>query len=413
MENKLDKVKRILAQYKQLHLLDFVGALTIEEIENLLNQFESIDFEKMRSLYQGSVSNGKEKLSNHRDISPIHCDVLNNYNELKQKKFLEIGESVLGMGKIAVVTMAGGQGTRLGHKGPKGTFNIGYPINKTLFQLQNERLKSLSEKYKRWIPWYIMTSGEAHEDTIKYFECNNYFGYEKREVFFFQQGALPMLSFDGKILLKEKNEIYFGPDGNGSVFHSLKRSGALEDMTNKGIEWVFFTGIDNALVKMADPIFVGYAINSDVNAASKSVPKKHPEERAGVFCLKESKPSIVEYSEIPEELIRMSNANGQLLFGDVNILVHLFRISELHKIAEEGLPYHTVVKNAACIDRNGKKVEVSSYKYESFIFDAFKVLDRVAILQVVREMEFAPIKNKVGEDSPETAVRQLIQLERI
>lgn len=413
MKNKLDKVKTMLAEYKQLHLLDFVDAMTMQELDNLLNQLESIDFEQMRNLYQDSVSDDKEQLGNQSDISPIHCDILNDYDESKQQKFLEIGGNILRMGKIAVVTMAGGQGTRLGHNGPKGTFNIGYPIDKTLFQLQNERLKSLSEKYKKWIPWYIMTSDENHEDTIKYFERNNYFGYQKKDVFFFKQGVLPILSLHGKILLKEKSEVYFGPDGNGGVFHSLKRTGVLEDMTNRGIEWVFFTGIDNALVKMADPIFVGHAIDSGTSAASKSAPKKYPEERAGVFCLRDGKPSIIEYSEIPEDLVSLTNENGQLLYGDVNILVHLFRIDELYKISEEGLPYHTAIKKVSYIDINGEKVEANSYKYESFIFDAFKFLDGIAILQVEREKEFAPIKNKTGEDSSETAVKQLMELEGI
>lgn len=414
MNKQREGVKALVAKYKQEHLLDFIDTLPEDWAENLLEQIRSIDFELMEGLYCDAVESRENNLFAKREVSPIHSDSLSAMEESTVKEYRETGMKVLSRGTAAAVTMAGGQGTRLGHSGPKGTFDIGLPSKKTLFHLQAERLTALSQQCGKWISWYIMTSHENHRETVQYFENNMYFGYPEEEINFFTQGRLPMLDTEGKILLKEKEEINFGPDGNGGVFLSLKKSGALEDMKKRGVRWVFICGVDNALVRMADPVFIGYAVHSNKAAASKSVRKKYPEERVGVFCRENGRPSMIEYTELPEEYVRKTGADGELLFGDANIIAHLFEMDVLLRIADRGLPYHTAFKKASYIDRRGTKVspeEPNAYKFESFIFDAFQYLDDLAVLRVDRDREFAPVKNSTGEDSPENARKLMLAME--
>lgn len=416
MKNEVEKVKKLLIDFKQEHLLQSIDELSVSSQEKLISQISSVDFNLIDDLFYNSTIPNTNRPFVERSITPIKCDIIEEFSKPQLIEYKNKGIEAICEGKIASVTMAGGQGTRLGYNGPKGTFKIGPPIEKTLFELQAERLKGIHQEYGKWIPWYIMTSYENHNDTIKYFRENKYFGYSEKNIFFFMQGMLPMIDFKGKILLKEKDEICFGPDGNGGVFLSLKKSGLLHDMNLRGVEWVFICGIDNALVNVADPIFMGYTIMSGKSSASKSVAKKYPEEAVGVFCLENGKPSIIEYTEIPKGLAKMVNSNGQLLFGDANIISHLFKLKDIIKIADNGLPYHTAIKKAPYIDKNGNKVipqEPNAYKFESFIFDALKNLNDMAILRVQREREFAPIKNRTGKDSPQAALEQLMLLKNI
>ncbi|GFZ33275.1 UDPGP type 1 family protein [Clostridium zeae] len=411
MNNEIEKVKKILVDFKQEHLLQFIDELSLANRKKLVNQISSINFTLVNELFRNSTVSITSKPFVERNITPINCDIIEEFSESKLMEYRKKGINAICEGRIASVTMAGGQGTRLGYNGPKGTFQIGPPIKKTLFQLQVEKLKNIHQECGKWVPWYIMTSNENHNDTIKYFSDNKYFGYSEKDILFFMQGMLPMVDFNGKVLLKEKDEIYFGPDGNGGIFLSLKKYGLLQDMNLRGVEWVFINGIDNALVKVADPVFIGYTTMLGKSSASKSVAKKSPDEAVGVFCLENGKPSIIEYTEIPETLTKEVNDDGQLLFGDANIIAHLFRLDDIVNIAEMGLPYHSAIKKASYIDKNGKKIvsqEPNAYKFESFIFDAFKYLNNMGILRVQREREFAPIKNSIGKDSPEAALEQLM-----
>jgi len=325
IKNKVCSITKLITEYKQEQLFKYIDTLAEEDLERLSNQIMDIDFNLMENLYQ-TVSHANEvNTYTKNDIEPIEHDVLDLFDKTDVEEFRRIGLEALQMGKIAVVTMAGGQGTRLGHNGPKGTIDIGLPTGKTLFQLQAERLRAVSERCGRKTPWYIMTSEENHDETVKYFIDNSYFDYLEKDIFFFKQGKLPMLNIEGKILLKDKDEVYFGPDGNGGVFLSLKKSGVLDDMWSKNIEWIFFCGIDNALVRMADPVFIGYVIRTGKCAGSKSVLKKNPEEKVGVFCLEKGRPSIIEYTELPSEYSRMVRKNGELVFGESNIITHLFK----------------------------------------------------------------------------------------
>ena len=309
-------------------------------------------------------------------------------------------------GKLAAVTMAGGQGTRLGHSGPKGTYMLGIEPNKSLFQILCESLKEANQQYKVVVPWYIMTSKENNKDTINFFENNAYFGYPKEKIKFFIQGELPMMGTDGKILLNEQGLVKEAADGHGGIFEAMVKSNIIQDMKDNKIEWIFIGGVDNVLVKMVDPVLIGLAKEKHVLAAGKSLVKAGPKEKVGVFCKKNGKPSVVEYTEITDEMAEQQDENGELVYGESHILCNLFNIDCLEEIGKNKLPYHSAFKKATYRKENGEIVvptEPNAYKFEAFIFDAFEKLDDMVILRVKREEEFAPVKNASGVDSPETA----------
>ena len=397
----IEEIQKKLKKYGQEHLLNFYNTLDQNKQKKLLEQIENIDFELMNSLYNTTKSENKEE---NKKIEPI--DFIDKYklNDL-YKDYEEIGKKAIKEGKLAAVTMAGGQGTRLGHNGPKGTFDIGLDSHKSLFELLCDTLKEANKKYGVQIPWFIMTSKENNNETIEFFKKNKFFGYEKN-VYFFEQGQLPMVDTEGKILIGEDGLVKLASDGHGGVYESLIKNGMINKMKELGAEWVFIGGIDNCLVKMVDPVLMGIAIDKKVDAAVKSVVKANPHEKVGVFCKKNGKPGVVEYTEISEKMAESTNENGELLYGESHILCNLFNIKAIERMGENPLPYHVAYKKATYIDKDGNKVipdGPNAYKFEAFLFDAFGTLDNMAVLRVKREEEFAPVKNATGVDSPETA----------
>ena len=339
----------------------------------------------------------------------IHLkDVLPKIDETKQKmdSNLKISD-VVKKGQYAVVTMAGGQGTRLGHNGPKGTFKLDvYGKGKYLFEILVDNLKEANQKYGITINWYIMTSKENNSATIEFLEKNNYFGYDKNFVKIFTQSEMPLIDTEGKLLMGKDYKIREASDGNGGTYSSLRRSGCLADMKEKGIKWVFIGSVDNALLKMVDVTLLGMAIDKGVQIASKSVVKANPHERVGVFCKMNGHPKVIEYTELPEKMAEEVDSDGELKYGESHIMCNLYTIDAIEKISKETLMYHSAFKKNAYIDENGKEIiptEPNSYKFESFIFDAFEFFDDIAILRGKREDDFAPVKNKDGVDSPKTA----------
>lgn len=403
MEHNIEEIKRKLKKYGQEHLLNFYDKLDEKKQDELLEQIERIDFDLINSLYNKTKDGVKQ---DDADIEPI--DFIDKYklNDM-YKYYEEIGKKAIKDGKLAAVTMAGGQGTRLGHIGPKGTFDIGLDSHKSLFELLCDYLKSESKKYGVDIPWFIMTSRQNNAETIEFFKKNKYFGYEKN-IYFFIQGQLPMLDTEGKILIGEDGLIKEGADGHGGVYESLVKSGMVDKMKELGVEWVFIGGVDNCLVKMVDPVLMGIAIDKNVTAAGKSVVKANPHEKVGAFCKKNGRPSVVEYSEITDEMAEARDENGELLYGESHILCNLFNISAIERMGSQPLPYHSAFKKATYIDKDGNKIvpeKPNAFKFEAFLFDAFGEVDDMAILRVKREEEFAPVKNadSAGVDCPSTA----------
>ena len=405
MENTLEEVKSILKKYNQEHLLNGFENLEERKQKKLLEQILNIDFDLINSLYQ---NNTKEKVNNDDKIEPM--EYLDKYKLNEKYKYYEnLGKQAIKAGKLAAVTMAGGQGTRLGHTGPKGTYDIGLDSHKSLFELLCDSLKEEGKKYDVTIPWFIMTSRENNQETLDFFEKNKYFGYQKdKNIFFFIQGELPMIDTEGKILIGEDGLVKQAADGHGGIYESLVKNGMVEKMKQMGIEWVFIGGVDNCLVKMVDPVLMGIAIDRGVTVACKSIVKANPHEKVGVFCKRNGKPSVIEYSEISDEMAEATDENGELLYGESHILCNLFSVDAIQRMGTNPLPYHTAFKKAKFIDKDGNLIVPDSpnaFKFEAFLFDAFGEVDDMAILRVKREEEFAPVKNAddAGVDCPSTA----------
>ena len=403
MEEKYLAAEDVLKKYGQTHILNHYNKLSDEKKAQLLDEILTLDFAQIEELYKRI--NQKVDFTNSK-IEPIGYIDKTNMDKNKLKDYEDIGLKTIQSGKLAVVTMAGGQGTRLGHSGPKGTFDIGLDSHKPIFEILCDTLKEAHQKYGVYVVWYIMTSRENNDDTVKFFETHNYFGYPKDKVVFFKQGELPMVDTEGKILVGEDGLIKKAADGHGGIFLSMKKNGIIYDMKTRGIEWVFIGGVDNVLVNMVDPVLVGVAIVNKMLAAGKSVVKAGPHEKVGVFCKRNGRPSVVEYSEISPEMAEATGKDGELLYGESHILCNLFSIKAIEQISKNTLPYHSAFKKAKYLDQNGNLVvsdKPNAYKFEAFLFDAFESLDDMAILRVKREEEFAPVKNASGADSPETA----------
>lgn len=402
--NLLEQAKKILKENNQEKILNIIDKIDEKEREKLAEQITELDFDKLNDLYKET----KEK-PEILEKKIEHIEYVDEYklSDEKSKLYTELGENIIKNNKYAVVTMAGGQGTRLGHKGPKGTFEIDVkPEPKYLFQILAENLENANKKYGITLPWYIMTSTENNKETVAFFEKNNYFGYDKSKVKFFTQGNLPLLFTDGQLVLDKDYSIKLAADGNGCIYKAMAETGIISSMKKEGIEWIFIGSVDNVLLNMVDPMLIGLTINQNNEIASKSIAKKDPSERVGVFCKANGVPSVIEYSELPEEMAELRDKDGELLYGEAHIMCNLFSIDALEKISKQNLPYHVANKKTNYMNENGEFVEVTepnAYKFEAFIFDAFNYFDNISILRGRREKDFAPVKNKEGKDSPETA----------
>ena len=401
-----EEAKKKLEQSNQEHLLKFYDKMPKEKQERLLEQIEKLDLNEIGQLYN-AIKNPAE-VQTEAKVEPIQYVDKTKISEQEKQEYMKIGNEALASGQIAAVTMAGGQGTRLGHKGPKGTYDLGLKSHKTLFEIICDTLKKVQKENGATIPWYIMTSEENNQTTEEFFKSHDYFGYPKEAISFFKQGQYPMIDTNGKILLDENGLVKEAADGHGGVYIAMMKNNVIEDMKKRGIKWVVIGGIDNVLVKMFDPTFIGLYLKQGYPAASKSVAKSYPEEKVGVFCKKNGKPSIIEYTELSQEMAHDRDENGELKYGESNIIVHIFDINVIEKITKDRLPYHPAFKKANYMNENGEIViaeKENAYKFEAFMFDAFEKLENMSILRVNREEEFAPVKNsdEKGVDCPKTA----------
>ena len=362
----------------------------------------SQDWLALQSIYEEKSS---ASLSDNvaSDIQPMPFKIASD--DLRYDYWKETGEILLGKGQVAAFLVAGGQGSRLGFNGPKGMFDIGLPSHKSLFQLQAERLQNLAAQVGHAIPWCIMTSPLNHEATVNFFREHDYFGMNKDDIRFFEQGTICALNPNGKAVVDENNRLALVPDGNGGCFRALSQSGTLAWLVERGLQYVFLYSVDNALCRICDPAFVG-ALAADGRAvsASKVVAKAGPGEKVGIFAFQTNKPGVVEYSDLPENLRDMTNADGSLTYDGGNIAVHLFKISGLRKLQTGKLPWHTARKTVCGIEK--------CFKFEQFLFDAFPLLGSMLPFGVIREEEFSPVKNAEGNDSPKTAREMIGKLHR-
>ena len=403
-EQELAQARAILKANKQENLLRFIDKLDNNKKEKIIKQILNLDFTQLNKLYEETKSSAE--IINKKIENIKYVDEYKLSDEAKEK-YTNIGEKVIKNNQYAVVTMAGGQGTRLEHNGPKGTFKVDVdPEPKYLFQILAENLQRANKKYNVILPWYIMTSTENNEETVNFFEKHEYFGYPKENVMFFTQGNLPILLENGDLIVDKDYTIKEAADGNGCIYSAMAKAGVLENMKKKNVKWIFIGAVDNILLNMVDPILLGLTIDEKNEAASKSVAKASPKEKVGAFCKINGVPSVIEYTELPQKMAEEVDKEGELLFGEAHIMCNLFSIEALEKVSKVQLPYHVAHKKSNYMNENEELVKVTepnAYKFEAFIFDAFNFFDDISILRGKREMDFAPIKNKVGNDSPDTA----------
>ena len=399
-ENLIENLK-IYGQTRTLKILEHVDKETRKKI---IEELHDINFIQLKELYNNIKEEAEVNVGELKPIKSLNPDKI---TKEEKEMYENVGADILRNNKFAVVTMSGGQGTRLGYKGPKGTFKIDVePQAKYLFEIIVDTLQRANKKYNVTIPWYIMTSNENNDEIVKFMEEHNYFGYDKEYIGFFEQGELPLITEDGQILLDENYNIKKASDGNGSIFKSMYIKGVLEDMKTKGIEWVYIGSIDNVLLKMVDTLLMGVAIKEGSEIATRSIFKNCPTERIGSLCIQDGKVKVIEYSELPQDMIEAKDEDGEILFGESHVMCNLFSIKALEKISLQNLQYHKAHKKYSYLDENGKLVEPeepNAYKFEYFIFDSFEFFNQISIVRGKREEDFAPVKNKEGVDSPATA----------
>ena len=398
-----------LRAYKQEHVLKVLESMPEPAKQKLAEQIGQVDFGELFSALDNFLQGKKPDLTG---VAPIGYEDWDRYGAEEKHAFTELGWELLREGKIGAIVVAGGQGSRLGHEGPKGTLDIGLPSGKSLFQLQAERLIHLSLRAGKPIPWYIMTSPDNHEQTVSFFQEHHYFGYAAEDCFFFRQNTMPALDREGRLLLTVDGALKLVPSGHGECFASLKRSGALADMKQRDLAWLFYYNVDNALIKVADPAFIGVAASRNHPVATKVIEKSDANEKIGIVCSHNDRPSVMEYNEIPMELKEMRKGDGRLFYSLGHISIHLFKLSFIEEHEDAAIPYHVAAKKLADSGPDGSLNKPDVYKLERFIFDFFPLADQLTVLLTRRDDEFAPVKNKEGKDSPQSARSLLLALHK-
>ena len=391
----LEQAKRKLSAVGQEHLLRYWDELDEEQRSYLLEQIEELDMDLLKL-----VQSETEKVPRGK-LEPLGAITIDEIQK-NRHKYESVGIQALKERRVGAVLLAGGQGTRLGLDKPKGMLNVGVEKELYLFGQLIQNMLHVVDKAGKWIPLFIMTSEKNNKDTVDFFEENGYFGYERKHVYFFVQKMAPSVGYDGKIFMEEKYKISSSPNGNGGWFISLAKAGLLDKISEMGVEWLNVFSVDNVLQKIADPVFVGAVIENGCVCGSKVVAKADPNERVGVLCLEDGKPSIVEYYEMTDEMIHSRDKEGKLLYNYGVILNYLFNVEVLTRIMNQNLPTHIVEKKIPYINENAEYVkpeEPNGYKFETLVLDMIHMMDNCLSFEVIRDREFAPIKNATGVDS--------------
>lgn len=388
-----------LAAAGQEHVMRYYDTLSEEQKEALLSQIETTDFSVLSYLGQnkGEMQRGK--------IGPLAAMQIEEIKE-REQEFRSAGLGAIREGKVGAVLLAGGMGTRLGSDDPKGMYNIGITKKVYIFQRLIENLLDVVREAESWIPLYVMTSDKNHEATTAFLKEHDYFGYNNEYVTFFMQDMAPACDYEGKVYMEKPWKISTSPNGNGGWYTSMHKWGVAQKAISDGVEWLNVFAVDNVLQRIADPCFVGATLLNDCAVGAKVVCKCTPDEKIGAICTEDGKPSIIEYYELTDELMNAKDEQGNLAYSFGVILNYLFRISDLERIREKKLPLHVVEKKIAHLDQDGvlqKPDKPNGCKFEQLVLDMIHELDSCLPYEVVRNKEFAPIKNATGVDSVESA----------
>jgi len=417
LAERLEATRKTLESIDQTHLLDHAEECSKESLEALLDQCDEIDLPAAhRFMLEAAGSDFKapplDSISPARSI-PRHPD--------DEAALRTHGQKLIDGGKVAAFTVAGGQGTRLGWNGPKGSFPAAPLTGKPLFRLFAEQILAASRKADRTIPWYIMTSPINDAETRAFFRDNNYFGLDRTDIFMFPQGVFPSYDDDGMFMLASPESIAVNPDGHGGSLRALRNSGAIEDMQSRGIEQISYFQVDNPSVRALDPLFLGLHLDAERSSgemSSKMIPKSSPDEKVGVFCSIDDRTCVIEYSDLPEELSQATDDSGALRFIAGSIAIHVLSVEFVDRItgkdSNQSLPVHKAHKKVPRYLPGENRVvspeTPNATKLEMFIFDAIPLASRSLVYETDRVEEFAPIKNSEGVDSARSSHE--LQLER-
>ena len=410
-----------LARHRQEGVLRWWNDLDPADRTTLIAQIESIDFDRLDGLIENLVRKSEAPAPSPGKVGPVDVRRLpqTDGERSARRHVAEIGDDALSKGEVAVVLVAGGSGTRLGFEGPKGTYPIGPVSGASLFRIHAEKIVAMGRRFGRTIPLHIMTSPENHAATIKFFETNDRFGL--KHVCFFVQGQMPAVDrSSGQILLASKSEIALSPDGHGGTIAALAANGphgepsCLDEMDGQGIKTLFYFQVDNPLVKIADPAFLGLHLHAKAEMSFKVIEKIVPEEKVGVVVTIDGKPQVIEYSDLPAELAERRAPDGRLELWAGSIAVHLFEFAFVQRLASGpiGLPFHRAIKKVPFVDETGQAVQPdapNAVKFEQFIFDALPLAERWTLVETDRAKEFEPLKNATGPDSPESVRERMTE----
>lgn len=399
----LDESKILLQKYNQEHLLRYAASLSADELSSLLEQISAINWDFLEQ--------HPEKNDSDAVIEPIDALTLDDIDR-KRAEYTQIGIDSIKAGKLCLLLLAGGQGTRLGHDKPKGCFNMGISKDLFIFQLLIEHTLDIVKLTDTWIHMYIMTSDINYADTTAFFKEHDYFGYNPDYLHFFVQELNPATDFEGRILMNSPCSLALSPNGNGGWFSSMHNAGLLDDIFNSKLEWINVFAVDNVLQRIADPTFLGATIAEGRMCGAKVIRKVTPDEKVGAICLENGKPHIIEYYELSDKMQNERKADGSLAYGFGVTLNYLFPLSRLKETLDIKMPLHIVKKAIPYMDENGQLItpdKPNGLKYETLALDLIHEMDDCLVFEIEREKEFAPVKNKTGVDSVDTARELLIK----
>jgi len=410
--SEIESVRERFEEYGQGHVFRFWDELDEASQSRLIAQARRIDLDSLAGAFaeiRGAFA------SADRELRPVDVARLpgRGGDAAAARAAAERGRELLAAGRVGMMVVAGGQGTRLGFDGPKGAFPIGPVTDRSLFEIQAQKIRGLRRRYGRPLPWYIMTSAATDAPTREFFERHGHFELPPEDICFFRQGMVPSLDFEGRLLLEQKDRIFENPNGHGGALTALLDSGALDDMARRGVDLVFYYQVDNPLVRIGDPEYLGFHDAAGAEMSCKVIEKLEPGENVGIVALVNGKIGMVEYTELKDEHRYARDESGALLYWTGNVAIHIFDTAFVRRVASTAdalLPYHASAKKIPHVDAEGRLVrpeDPNGYKLERFVFDALPVARAVCVVEASRSAEYAPVKNAEGPESPATARRKL------
>ena len=398
-----EEARKKMSAIGQEHIFKYYDELDEEQKAALIKQVEETDFSVLGKIGKGA----SDKRGTFSPLAAMQRPEI----EAREKELYDVGIKTIKAGKTAALLLAGGMGTRLGSDNPKGMYDIGITKHVYIFERIITNLLDTVKAADTWIRLFVMTSEKNHDATVKFFKEMNYFGYKADRIVFFKQDMAPACDYNGKLYMEAKDRISTSPNGNAGWYSSMVRAGLDRILTDEGIEWIDIFAVDNVLQRICDPCFVGATVLADVSVGAKVVRKAAPDEKVGVMCLEDGRPSIVEYYELSDDMMNAKDENGEPAYNYGVILNYLFRTSELASVTDDRMPLHVVKKKIPYLDETGalvKPTEPNGFKFEQLVLDMIHQLSTCLPYEVIREHEFAPIKNPTGIDSVESA-RELLR----